>query len=57
MAPNNRSFTINIVEDPYCLDEDHKVTEHLSKRACENASTGNEWVPKVCNMIRYKKEI
>ena len=57
MAPNNRSFKINMITEPYCLDEDNEVTEHTARRACEDASTSNQWVPKLCNMVRYKKEI
>ena len=57
MAQNNRSFKVNTVEEAYCLDEDIQVTEHTTRKSCEDASTSNEWVPKVCSMVRYKKEI
>ena len=57
MAQNNRSFKVNTVEEAYCLDEDLKITEHTTRKSCEDATTSNEWVPKVCSMIRYKKEI
>ena len=57
MAQNNRSFTVNIVEEAYCLDEDLEVTEHTRRNSCEDASTSNEWVPKICSIVRYKKEI
>ena len=51
------SFKINMIAEPYCLDEDHEVTEHTARKACEDARTSNEWVPKVCNMVKYKKDI
>ena len=57
MAQNNRSFTVNFIEEAYCLDEDLEVTEHTTRKSCEDASTSNEWVPKICSMVRYKKEI
>ncbi|MBC8345078.1 MAG: hypothetical protein ISR82_04460 [Candidatus Marinimicrobia bacterium] len=56
--PNNQlSFHIDQVKDPYCIDENYAVTGHTSKRDCENASTGNEWFPKECHKIKYKKQI
>ncbi len=57
MAQDNRSFKVNTVEEAYCLDEDIQVTEHTTRKSCEDASTSNEWVPKVCSMVRYKKEL
>ena len=57
LAPNEQTFRINVKEDAYCLDEDFKVTGDDSRRACEEASTSNEWVPELCNTERYRKEI
>ena len=51
------SFHINKVKDPFCIDENYAVTGHTSKRDCEIASTGNEWFPKECHKIKYKKQI
>ena len=55
MTNSQLSFHINKVKDPFCIDENYAVTGHTSKRDCENASTGNEWFPKECNKIKYKK--
>jgi hypothetical protein len=57
MTNSQLSFHINKVKDPFCIDENYAVTGHTSKRDCENASTGNEWFPKECHKIKYKKQI
>ena len=57
LAPNEQTFRINIKDDAYCIDEDFNVTGDSNKRACESASTSNEWIPELCTTERYKKEI
>ena len=44
-------------EDAYCIDEDYNITGDDNKRACESASTSNEWIPEVCSTERYRKEL
>lgn len=57
LAPNEQTFRINNKEDAYCIDEDFNVTGDNNKRACESASTSNEWIPELCTTERYRKEI
>lgn len=57
MAPNELSFRVNFQEDAYCQDEDYNVTGDDNKRACENASTSNTWIPEQCNTERYRREM
>ena len=57
MAPDNKSFSVNVEEDSYCLNEDYEVTGDNSERECLDSSTGNEWFPPKCNKTKYKKEI
>ena len=45
------------IVEPYCIDENYVVTGHTSERDCENSSTGNEWFPKECHKVKYKKQI
>ena len=57
MAPDNKSFSVNVEEDSYCINEDYEVTGDNSERECLDSSTGNEWFPPKCNKTKYKKEI
>ena len=57
MAPDNKSFSVNVEEDSYCLNEDYEVTGDNSERECLDSSTGNQWFPPKCNKTKYKKEI
>ena len=57
MAPDNKSFSVNVEEDSYCINEDYEITGDNSERECLDSSTGNEWFPPKCNKTKYKKEI
>tara|TARA_B100000035_G_C20742596_1_gene440400 strand:- start:122 stop:559 length:438 start_codon:yes stop_codon:yes gene_type:complete len=57
MSNDKRSFHINIVSDPYCIDENFEITGHSNQRECESASSSNAWIPKKCQKIKYKKQI
>ena len=57
MDINNKSFSVNTVEDAYCIDEDYAVTNHITEKTCQDASTGNQWFPPKCHRTRYKKQI
>ena len=56
MSNNQQSFSVDRTVDPYCIDENYEVTGHESKRACELASTGNQWFPKECHKTKYKRK-
>jgi len=56
MPNNQQSFYTNIIKDPYCIDENYKVTGHNTQRDCEDASTSNLWVKKKCHKTRYVKQ-
>ena len=57
IASNEQTFRINIKEDAYCIDENFNITGEDNRRACESASTSNEWVPELCMTERYRKDI
>ena len=57
MAPDNKSFFVNVEEDSFCMNEDYEVTGDTSERECLDSGTGNEWFPPKCNKTKYKKEI
>ena len=57
MAPDNKSFFVNVEEDSFCINEDYEVTGDNSERECLDSGTGNEWFPPKCNKTKYKKEI